>query len=133
MLRKFKVLLVALVVLLVACSTYAFAAANTIAPSAAGYLASTVSGFDITNVIYDLHTGNPTLLDKIIFNIAPQVVLAGDAVSVYISTTTVPDFSTSTCVIVPGTPTVATCTFTAPITVASVVKLDIIATSSSNP
>lgn len=127
MARTFKIMLVALVILVLAGSAYAFAAANTIEASNAGYKASTVSGYAITNIVYGLNT-DPTKLDTITFAIAPIAPNTAAAQTVMISTTTVQDFTTSTCVVDTG---VATCTFTAPINVDAVAALDIVA--NSNP
>ena len=132
MARTFKVMLVALVVLVLAGSVYAFAAANTIAPSNAGYKASEVSGYAIANVVYGFKTGDPTKLTKITFDIAPISPNTVEPVTVQISTTTAQDFTTSTCAITkPALTSVATCTFTSAINVDAVVALDIVA--SSNP
>lgn len=134
MVRTFKVMLVALVVLVIAGSAYAFAAANTIAESNAGYKASEVSGYAVTNVVYDLNTADPTKLDKIIFDIAPIAPNTVEPVTVKISTTTSQDFTTSTCVVTkPDTTSIATCTFSTAIDVDAVVALDIVASSSINP
>src|SRR3990170_6172670 len=71
MLSKFKILLIVLVVLVLASSAYAFAAANTVDPSAAGYAATVVSGYTITDIVYDLDAADPTIVDAITFNISP--------------------------------------------------------------
>jgi hypothetical protein len=132
MFRNFKVLLIVFVAIVVAGSAYAFAAANTIAVSGAGYKDSVVSGYAVTNVIYDLDT-DPTKLEKIIFDIAPIAPNTAAAVVVKISTAAIQDFTTSTCVISGTTTIIATCTFTSAIDVADVVALDVVASSSSNP
>ena len=49
MFRNFKVLLIVLVAIIVAGSAFAFAATNTVADSAAGYKASEVPGYTVTN------------------------------------------------------------------------------------
>lgn len=133
-----KFVLIALIVLIIAGSTYAFAAQNTIALSAAGYKAQVISGYAVSDIIYDLTTGDPTKLSKIIFTISP--ITAGDPapVTVLISTTAVQGFTSSECVVVGAGPYTATCTFgtvavPAPINVIDVTKLDIVITSSTNP
>ena len=136
MARKFKGFLSVLVILVLAASTYAFAAANIVPDSAAGYKASAVPGYTISNIVYDLNTANPTKLDKIIFNIAPTTGTAA-AVTVKISVTAVQDFTTTECVVTLAG-TLVTCTFgtvavPAAFDVANVVQLDIVATSSANP
>ena len=136
MLRKSKrIVLSLLVILVLTASTYAFAAANTIPDSAAGYAAESVPGYTISNIQYDLLDSNPTKLKAIIFNINPTGGSVVPAVTVKISTTVVQDFTTSVCVLtVSGT--LATCTFgggtPVAINVADVVQLDIVATSSTN-
>jgi len=137
MLRKSKrIVLSLLVILVLTASTYAFAAANSIPDSAAGYAAKSVPGYTISNIQYDLLDTNPTKLKAIIFSINPTGGSVVPAVTVKISTTSTPDFTTSVCnLTVSGT--LATCTFmvlavATPINVADVVQLDIVATSSSN-
>jgi hypothetical protein len=69
MFRSFKVLLLAIVVIAIAGSAYAFAAANTIEASAVGSGVSTVSGYVITNVEYNFATGDPTEVTSIEFDL----------------------------------------------------------------
>lgn len=140
MVRTFKVMLVALVVMVLAGSAYAFAAANTIAKSNAGYLASGVSGYDVAGIVYDLNVDDPTKLDKIIFTLAPISPNDAAPVTVKISTVTgTKNFATSECVVTGSTtPWTATCTFgtvALPVAVnlADVVALDVVASSSANP
>ena len=71
MFRNFKVLLIALIVIAVAGGVYGFAAANTVPDTAAGYKASVVSGYTITNIAYDLDATDPTIVDAITFAAAP--------------------------------------------------------------
>lgn len=129
-------LILALIVIIVTASTYAFAAQNATALSAAGYKAQTITGYSITDIVYDLNVADPAKLDKIIFSIAP--VTAGDPkpVVVLISTTATgsENYATSTCVVsLAVSPYLSTCTFLAPINVSAVMQLDIIASSSANP
>ncbi len=131
-----KVILTLLVILVLASSTYAFAAANTIALSAVGYKAQTITGYAITDIVYDLNVLDPTKLDKIIFSIAPTTAGDPKPVVVLISTTAAgsENYATSACVVtLVASPYLVTCTFVPNITVASVVQLDIIASSSANP
>jgi hypothetical protein len=68
MFRNFKVLLIALVVMIVAGSAYAFAAANTGIPNVkAGEGVGTVSGYAISNVAYTLNTDDASKIDKVTF------------------------------------------------------------------
>lgn len=137
MLRKSKrIILSLLVILVLTASTYAFAAANTIALSAVGYKAQTITGYVITDIVYDLNVTDPAKLDKIIFSIAPTTAGDPKPVVVLISTTAAgsENYATSACVVtLVASPYLVTCTFVPTITVASVVQLDIIASSSANP
>ena len=75
MLRNFKVILVVLVVLVLAGGAYAFAAGNTDTPlSAAGYSAKTVAGYAVTDLKYNLKSGDPTLVDTITFKVEGAVL-----------------------------------------------------------
>jgi hypothetical protein len=68
MFRNFKVLLIALVVIVVAGSAYAFAAANTGIPNVkAGEGVGTVSGYTISLVAYTLNNDDPSKIDKVTF------------------------------------------------------------------
>src|SRR5215216_7552018 len=69
MFRNFKVLLSVLVVLVIAGSAYAFAAANTIEASSVGSGTSTVSGYVISNVEYNFAAGDPTEVASIEFDL----------------------------------------------------------------
>jgi hypothetical protein len=69
MFRNFKVLLIALVVIVIAGSAYAFAAANTVPANNVGSGASTVSGYVISNIEYNFATGDPTQVATIEFDL----------------------------------------------------------------
>jgi hypothetical protein len=129
MARTFKVVLVALVVLALAGSAYAFAAANTVEPGGAGYKASEIAGYAIDNVVYDLNDTDPTKLAKIIFDIAP--IAPNTAAAAYVKINTAATASFISCTISGTTTITATCATTA--NVVDVVKLDIVASSSLNP
>ena len=60
-----------LLVLIVAASAYAFAAANIVPESGAGDSQDTISGYTITNVTYTLNTTNPANIDAVTFTITP--------------------------------------------------------------
>lgn len=83
MLQKAKVLLIALAVIVIAGSAYAFAAANTVPASTAGSGTSTVSGYTVTGLVYDLNDTDPSLVDNIIFSISPDTG-SDKAVAVFI-------------------------------------------------
>ena len=54
---------------LVAVSTYAFAASNTVPTSAAGEGASSISGYTISNIDYTLNSINPANVDQVEFDL----------------------------------------------------------------
>jgi hypothetical protein len=86
MLRNFKVLLAVLVILVIAGGAYAFAASNDVELSAAGYSPIVVSGYDISDIAYDLNEETPTTVDKITFAIDPAVEGDPEAETVYLQT-----------------------------------------------
>ena len=65
MLRNMKVLFVLLVAIVLAVSAYAFAAANTVPTTKAGTGAGAISGYTVSNVVYNLNTSDPTQLDSV--------------------------------------------------------------------
>jgi hypothetical protein len=70
MARSFKILLVALVVVAVAATVYALAAANTVPGTRAGSGSGTISGYTISNVTYTLNGTDPTTLDSVSFDLS---------------------------------------------------------------
>jgi hypothetical protein len=131
-----KVVLTLLVILILASSTYAFANANTIAASAVGSQVRTITGYAISNVVYDLTTGDPTTVSRVLFDIAPINATDPIPVTVLLSVTTVPNYTNNECVITAGTSVV--CTFGSvstpvPFSVLLVTKFDVVASSSANP
>jgi hypothetical protein len=69
MFRNFKFLLFVLAILVLAGSAYAFAASNTIEASSVGSGVSTVSGYAVTNVVYNFATNDPTEVTSIEFDL----------------------------------------------------------------
>ena len=65
MLRNLKVLSVVMVAILLAVSAYAFADANTVPTTKAGTGAGAISGYTVSNVVYNLNASDPTLLDSV--------------------------------------------------------------------
>jgi hypothetical protein len=128
MFRNFKVLMIALVAIVVAGSAYAFAAQNTIADSAAGYKASVVPGYTVTNVAYDLDATDPTLVDAITFDVAPT---SGTSAAVLAKLQTATAGAWTDCTLVAGTaPSMsATCTY-GTLQLVNVTALNIVASSS---
>ncbi len=103
MLRNVKFLFVILAVLVIAGSAYAFAAANTVADSNAGYAASlSFSGYDVTAIAYDSVDADPTKLAKISFTLEPKTANIANLTTVKISTTRIcllQDSDTSLCAV----------------------------------
>ena len=64
-----KLLGVLAVPALVAVSTYAFAASNTVPTRAAGEGASPISGYTISNIDYTLNSINPANVDQVEFDL----------------------------------------------------------------
>ena len=65
MLRNMKVLFVLLVAMVLAVSAYALAAANTVPTTKAGTGAGAISGYTVSNVVYNLNASDPTQLDSV--------------------------------------------------------------------
>jgi hypothetical protein len=132
MFRNFKVLLIVLALIVVAAGAYAFAATNTVPDSNTGYGASEVSGYTVSDIVYNYVVAAPTTLDSIAFTIVSDGLNAAKPV-VKISTTAgvaAADFATSTCVVTGTTPNwTSTCTFGDPINVVDVVALNVLASS----
>ena len=130
MFRNIKVLLFVLATLVIAGSTYAFAAQNTVASSAAGYKASTVPGYSVTNIVYDLDDTDPTLVDAITFDIAPS---SGSAAAALVKIQTANGGSWTDCSLSgSGATRAATCTFGS-LQLDAVTALNIVASSSVDP
>lgn len=75
--RVFKILLLVAVVLVLSTTAYAFAASNTVPASNAGDGASTISGYTVTNVHYNLNGSNPANIDTVTFTISPALPAGG--------------------------------------------------------
>jgi len=131
MFRNFKVLLIALLAIAIAGGVYGFAAANSVPASAAGYSASVVSGYTITNIVYDLNATDPTLVDKITFLAAPST---GTLVAALAKIQTATAGAWTSCVLVAGTaPSMTvTCTTTG-LPIADITALNIVVSSSVDP
>jgi len=135
MVRNFKRSITVLIVLILAASTFAFAAANTTVPSAVGYLAKAVEGYAVTAIVYDLTALDPTTIDSIKFNITP---LDADVTNVakIVKLQYAAAGNWKLCTLVPGAPpTVAvTCDYSVgPIPVSAVLTLNIVASSTVDP
>ena len=131
MFRNFKVMLLALAVLVIAGSAYAFAASNTVEDSAAGYKARVVPGYTVTDIVYDLDATDPTLVDAITFDISPS---SGSVVAALAQIQTATAGTWTQCTLVAGTAPLmaATCTFGA-LALEDVTALNIVASSTLDP
>ena len=131
MFRNFKILLIVLVVIVAAGSVYAFAAANTVPDSAAGYKANVIPGYTVTNIVYDLDTTNPTLVDAITFDVAPS---SGTVIAAIAKLQTATGGAWTDCTLVAGVaPSMeVTCTYGA-LDLVDVTALNIVASSTLDP
>jgi hypothetical protein len=130
MLRNFKVLLLVLAVLVIAGSAYAFAAANTVPDTAAGYKASVVSGYTVSNIVYDLDDMDPTTVDAITFDIAPS---AGSVAAAIVKIQTASGGNWTDCSLSGTGPSKAvTCTFGS-LLLEDVTALNVVASSTADP
>ena len=73
MVRNIRVLFIVLVVLFIAGSTYAFAAANTVPATKLGDGTGTVTGYTITAIAYTLNA-NPATLDSVAFDVGATAI-----------------------------------------------------------
>jgi hypothetical protein len=131
MFRNLKVLLIAVFVIAVAGSAYAFAAANTVPDTTAGSGASSVSGYTVSDIVYDLDQANPTIVDVITFSISPD---SGTEKAVAVFVQTDPAGSWTSCTLADGIlPAVdVTCTFGA-LALEDVTDLSVVANSTTDP
>ncbi len=131
MLRNSKVLLIALVIFMVAGSAYAFAAANTVPASTAGSGTSSVSGYTVSGLVYDLDATDPTIVDAITFSISPDTG-SDKALAVFIQTEAAGTWTS--CTLADGTlPAVdVTCTFGA-LALADVDAVNVVANGTVDP
>ena len=128
---NFKFLLIAVLVVVIAGGSYAFAAANTVDASAAGYRATVVSGYNVTAIVYNLNATNPTLVDTVLFTVSP---ITGTTVALLTKIQTADGGAWTDCVVTPGTAPAATvvCTVTST-PLAEVTALNIVVSGSLDP
>jgi len=69
--RNSRIFILVLLALVMAASTYAFAAANTVPTSSAGDGQGAISGYTISNIHYTLDAANPALLSSVAFTVTP--------------------------------------------------------------
>jgi hypothetical protein len=70
---RLRILAMFALTLIFASAAYGFAAANTVAVTAAGDGSNTISGYDVTGVTYTLSTPDPTNITKVSFRMDPIV------------------------------------------------------------
>lgn len=101
--RTPKLVMFALIVLIIAGATYAFADLNTIPESSVGYVVDTVAGYAVTAIDYSALATDMSKLSKVGFTLTalntadtaqPDVFISTDPASPPLTAT----FSTSTCV-----------------------------------
>jgi hypothetical protein len=76
MLRNLKVLSIISVVIVLAVSAYAFAAANTVPVTKAGDGSGVISGYTVSNVAYNLNTTDPSTIDSVDFTLSAAATQA---------------------------------------------------------
>jgi|Deesub1362A_J573_1020465.scaffolds.fasta_scaffold00787_7 hypothetical protein len=64
-----KAIVLLLLAVLLAALIYGFAASNTVPTSYAGDGLGTVSGYQVSNIVWTLNSSNPTLMDKVTFTL----------------------------------------------------------------
>ena len=131
MFRNFKIMLIVLVLIVAAGSVYAFAATNTVPDSAAGYKANVIPGYTVSNIVYDLDTTDPTLVDAITFDVAPS---SGTVIAAIAKLQTATGGAWTDCTLVAGVaPSMeVTCTYGA-LNLIDVTALNIVASSTLDP
>jgi hypothetical protein len=124
MLRNFKVLFVIVIAIVLAVSAYAFADANTVPATKAGDGAGVISGYTVSNVVYNLNATDPTALDSVEFTLSAaasqaQIKLVAAGSDWYVCDDGVSAGIDWTCNTTVGTPA----------TVGSMDELEVVATS----
>lgn len=132
MIRNFKVLIVIMMVFVLIGSSYAFAAANTIDQSNNGVGTTDITGYTTTAIVYNLDADKTKVVD-ITFDVNPVDAGVGqDAVTVYLNTVAVADWTQWTCSLNVAAPHWK-CTTVADDLLLSIVKFDVVASSSTDP
>jgi hypothetical protein len=68
--RSIKLFVVVIAVLVFASAAFAFAATNTVPTSYAGEGSSAISGYTVTNLVYNLNATNPSNIDSVTFTLS---------------------------------------------------------------
>ena len=74
--RTLKVAVAVMIVSILAAVGYAFAAGNTVPLTKAGDGNGVVSGYTVSNVVYNLNTTDPSSLDSVNFDLSAAAVTA---------------------------------------------------------
>ena len=74
--RTLKVTIAVMIVAIIAAVGYAFAAGNTVPLTKAGDGNGIVSGYTVSNVVYNLNTTDPSSLDSVDFDLSAAAVTA---------------------------------------------------------
>jgi hypothetical protein len=75
------------VALVLATAAYGFAATNTVEKSGAGDGNAVISGYHVSDVVYTLNATDPSKIDSMSFNVAPDSPLTGDPAEVHFQVT----------------------------------------------
>jgi hypothetical protein len=67
--NKYRILALLILTLVLGAATYGLAAANTVDANVAGEGFGAVSGYDVTNVIYTIDSGDPTTFSNVRFTL----------------------------------------------------------------
>lgn len=86
MFKNFKIVFAVIAVLAIAVASYAFAASNTVPDTKAGEGSGTVTGYTVTDVVYNLNTTDPSKLDSVAFDLG-ATALAGQVKVQLVATT----------------------------------------------
>lgn len=68
--RSLKIMFVVFAILVISVAAYAFAAANTVPATKAGSGAGVISGYTVSNIVYNLNASDPTILDSVNFTLS---------------------------------------------------------------
>jgi hypothetical protein len=66
-----RLIVVVVLIVLAATGAYVFTASNNVPATNAGSGSGVISGYDVTNVAYNLNNSNPNNIDTVTFDISP--------------------------------------------------------------
>ena len=72
----FKILFVVITITILAGTAYAFAAANTVPATRAGDGNGTISGYTVSNIVYNLNATDPSTMDSVDFELSAAAATA---------------------------------------------------------